>query len=438
MTRSTSRGEDHGAEPTVTLRRLFEHVLSELDVDGAMRAVGRQVDDILGRDPKPIRLVTFGKAGVPMTDWFLGERGDAVVEGLAAVPECKTTNPRVRCYAAGHPVPNGRSLRAGADALEMMHRATRDDDVVFLISGGGSALLEAPVYPSLSLDDMRLLNDVLVSCGADIVEMNIVRKHLSALKGGRLAEAAYPARQLTLFISDVPEGCESSVASGPTMPDESTLVDFHEVLLKYRLEEKLPPRVRSLIEGRTLPETPKPGDRCFERAHWISVLENRHALEAAKRFAEKRGWQVVIDTSVDDARLSVAADHLLGRLRELRAASSDRPVCVISGGELSSPRLGRGGGGRNQAFVLECVPRIAGERVAVISAGTDGIDGNSPAAGAVADGTTLARARGGGMDPTEYGAQSDSYSFFKRLGDDMTCGPTHNNVRDLRVLVAMP
>jgi hydroxypyruvate reductase len=268
--------------------------------------------------------------------------------------------------------------------------------------------------------------------------MNAVRKHLSAIKGGRLAEAAWPARQLTIYVSDVPKGQDASVASGPTMPDDSTLDDLRRVVSAYRLEPQLPPPILSLLGDPTLPETPKPGDTFFARSDWVCALENRHAIDATTRLASGRGWRAEVDTTVDDIDVAEAADRLLARLERLRASAPDRPVCVVSGGELSSPVRGDGVGGRNQAFVLNCVERIDGERVAVLSAGTDGIDGNSPAAGAVADGSSLERARSLGLDPVDHDERSDSYTFFKRLGDDITCGATLNNVRDIRVLVSWP
>jgi hydroxypyruvate reductase len=426
-----------------TLRQLFKQVTCELDIGRALDAVQPNVDRLLrDRDDearKPIRLIAFGKAAISMTEWFIDLDGLRKVDGVLSAPDCRGRSwSGIRCFSGGHPVPNENSLRAGSAALEIAQTATERDLVVFLISGGGSALLESPIGPTIRLRSLQSVNNTLVSCGADIVEINVVRKHLSAVKGGRLATAAWPARQVTLYISDVPAGEDSSVASGPTMPDESTLDDLRSVVSKYNLEQKLPESVVSLLADPNLPETPKPGDWCFNKSQWICVLENRHAIDAAKRFAKSKGWEAVTDTSVDDKDVGVAADHLLDRLRGLRIATSDRPVCVISGGELSSPVRGQGIGGRNQAFVLECVERIAGERIAVLSAGTDGIDGNSPAAGAVADGSSLDRARSVHMDPSDYRERSDSYSFFRRLGDDITCGATQNNVRDVRVLVSWP
>ncbi|MEJ2721189.1 MAG: DUF4147 domain-containing protein [bacterium] len=419
------------------LRNLFAHVMRELDISRVLDRIRPRIDGHIESGGRlPTRLIAFGKAAVPMSEWLLGEYGPGVVQGVLCAPDSPSREwPGIRCFRGGHPVPNQDSLRAGRAALEMAHAAGEGDLVVFLISGGGSALFESPLRPLIGLDDLRRLNHVLVTCGADIVEINVVRKHVSAVKGGRLAEAAYPARQLTLYISDVPDGYASSVASGPTMPDESTLDDLRGVISTHGLEDKLPAALGSLLGDPALPETPKPGEVCFSNSKWICVLENRHAIDEAVRFAEDKGWRTVVDSSVDDADVGAAAEYLLERLRRLGDSVSNGPVCVVSGGELSSPVWGDGTGGRNQAFVLDCVRRVSGERITVLSAGTDGIDGNSPAAGAVADGSTVDRARSHGMDPAEYYARSDSYSFFKRLGDDITCGATRNNVRDIRVLV---
>lgn len=414
-------------------------VMQELDLTRAMNAVKPRVESFLRPDGVAPRLIAFGKAARPMTEWFLDTFELATVEGVHSAPDVAQGTWRgLECFRGGHPVPNKASLNAAAAALRTVRTATEHDRVVFLVSGGGSALFELPCHPSVGLRDLRSLNAVLVSCGADIVEVNVIRKHLSAVKGGRLAEAAFPAKQLTLYVSDVPAGQDASVASGPTMPDESTAGELRRIVAKYELGPRLPEAVISRIHDPDLGETPKPGASCFGGSQWICVLENRHAIVAAQHFAEEQDWRTVVDVTVDDTEVAGAAEHLLDRLHRMRASAGDRPACVISGGELSSPVLGDGVGGRNQAFVLECARRIAGEPITVLSAGTDGIDGNSPAAGGVADGTTLERAASLRMDAGDYGGRSDSYSFFKRLGDDVTCGATGNNVRDIRVLVYWP
>ncbi len=418
------------------LRDLFDSVIAGLDLTGALDSTTPALIAEVEAS-KRTRVVAFGKAAVAMTDWLHGRLGP--ISGVVSAPDLAgVQRAGLEHFEGGHPLPNTQSLAAADAALAVANDAGESDLVLFLISGGGSALMEKPLSPTISLTDLQQLNRALVSCGADIVEMNAVRKHVSCIKGGRLALAAHPAAQLTLYVSDVRRGEESSVASGPTMPDQSTREDARRVVSRYRLESALPDSVVSLLASSQLPETPKRGDACFARSEWIEVLSNEHAVSGAVRYAQDRGWTCRVDNSVDDAGVDVAARRLVERVRAEVQRSSASPVCVVSGGELSSPVSGNGVGGRNQAFVLECASLIAGENIAVMSAGTDGIDGNSPAAGAVADGTSLQRARAAGMDGDDFKRRSDAYHFFARLGDDITCGPTGNNVRDIRVLVGWP
>jgi hydroxypyruvate reductase len=313
--------------------------------------------------------------------------------------------------------------------------ATPDTMFLFLISGGGSALLDKPLFDDISIDDLAAFNRLLVTCGADIYEMNALRKHFSAVKGGRLALAAQPGRQATIYVSDVPADKPSTVASGPTMPDESSVAECRAIAARYGMIERLPAAYAARLGSGDLPETPKPGDTRFAGSRYYAVLSNQDGIDALKRLSERRGWQTAIDVSCDDWALPRAADYLLEKLRGLRGQAGGT-VCLISGGELSCPVTGSGIGGRNAAFALYCAAKIAGQPLAVMSAGTDGIDGNSPAAGAVAVGDTVARASVLGLDPAESFRQSDSYTFFAELGDEIVTGPTGNNVRDLRMLVA--
>jgi hydroxypyruvate reductase len=220
------------------------------------------------------------------------------------------------------------------------------------------------------------------------------------------------------------------------MADPSTIEDCFRIARERGLMDRLPTPIRCMFDEKTIAETPKPGDERFATSAYHCILSNSAAVAAVQRRAEKAGWQVAVDLSVDDAPVAYAADKLLARLDKLRAADPTRPAAVITGGELSSPVLGDGQGGRNQAFVLDCVPKIAGRNIAVISAGTDGIDGNSPAAGAIADGETFARAEQAKMSAEDYYVRSDSYTFFRTLGDALETGPTENNVRDIRLLTA--
>jgi hydroxypyruvate reductase len=274
-----------------------------------------------------------------------------------------------------------------------------------------------------------------VLSGAPIAEINAIRKHLSAVKGGRMARTASGATQLSIMISDVPDSALDSLASGPTMPDSTTVEDCYEIARKYKLLEKFPPRIRELFEHRLLDETPKSDDPEFLTCRWWPILSNHSAQCAAAEQATVAGFAVDVDNTCDDWDYARAADHLLKRLRKLRTGVSR--ACLISGGEVTV-KIDRaaGVGGRNQQFALYCAEKIAGENITVISSGTDGIDGNSPAAGALADGTTLERARKAGFNTAAALREFNSHPLFHALGDTVVTGPTGNNVRDLRILLA--
>ena len=280
------------------------------------------------------------------------------------------------------------------------------------------------------------MHSALVTCGASIEEINVIRKHLSATKGGRLATAAPEAMKITLAVSDVPPGEESALASGPTLPDPSTIDDARRIASEYKLVEKFPIPLRELLASSGLPETPKADHPAFARAHFAKILGEHELLHAAHHACESEAYLCVCDNTTNNWPIEKAASHLLALLESQKRENPGRRVAVLAGGELSSPVTGNGVGGRNSAFVLACVPKIAGKPITVLSAGTDGMDGNSPAAGAAADGETSSRAMAAKMAPDEFFARSDAYSFFAHLGDAIVTGPTGNNLRDLRILLA--
>jgi len=320
--------------------------------------------------------------------------------------------------------------------IRILRQVTSRDLVLYLLSGGGSAICERPLFEDISLPDYRQFYRLLVTCGGSILDVNFIRKHFSALKGGRLTELASPARQVTIYVSDAPPGNPSNVASGPTMPDESSVEDCYRIVQRLDLMPRLPPSVRRKFEEGMIPETPKPGAEVFRASSWHCLLAPENAVAALAEKAQTQGWVVETDLSIDDdCPLRRATSHLLRRLETLRRSNPRRTVAIVTGGEYSCPVNGDGVGGRNQAFVLDCVPKIAGKNIALLSAGTDGIDGISPAAGAVADGGTLAHAQLLGLDPAFYAQRADSHGFFAKLGDALMTGPTGNNVRDLRILV---
>ncbi|MGD0426293.1 MAG: DUF4147 domain-containing protein [Candidatus Acidiferrales bacterium] len=430
-----------------TAEHVFRHTLAAIDIPAALarkldrrgaliRAGGSSDIDLSGF--REIVAIAFGKAALAMAR-SLHEilTPEFPPDGILVVPAPPSSLlPGWKTFVGGHPVPTAESFAAGRAILERLARCGGQTLVFFLISGGGSSLVERPLDPGPTLADFQQLNSALITCGAPIEEINVVRKHLSATKGGRLAAAAPLSTKLTFAISDVPEGEESALASGPTVPDPSTVDDTERIALKYGLLAKLPASLRGMIERRGLVETPKDGDAAFARARFEILLGERELLHAAHHCCEAEGFTCLVDTETDNWPLEKAAEHLLVQLEILKRQNPRRRVAIFAGGEVSSPVTGDGIGGRNSAFVLACVPKIAGKRIAVLSAGTDGVDGNSPAAGAAADGETLARALAVGLDPGEFLRRSDAHGFFSRLDDVIVTGPTGNNLRDLRILLA--
>jgi hydroxypyruvate reductase len=394
-------------------------------------------------------LIALGKAGATMTRAFLRQAGREAERfvGVVVAPEgTKLLLPsQVRLYCGGHPSPNAASVAAAADILEMLRSLTERDLVVFMVSGGGSAMVEQFLEAGISLDEIVATHKALVESGAPIAAINAVRKHLSAVKGGRLAAAAAPAEQVTIFVSDVPEGELDALSSGPTLPDRSTAEDVYRIAEEYSLAAKVPAMVSEMLTDRLLTETPKPGDGIFARSRWSVLLDSVSLEEAAAVRARELGWHVEVDNRCDDWSAERAAAYLLERVRELRRGRER--VCLVSAGEVTVqvPSGATGRGGRNQHFALLCsehisstasISSIAGGEITVLSAGSDGIDGNSPAAGALVDGSTVARADALGRSVAAALAAFDSYSLLSLLGDTITTGPTGNNLRDLRILLA--
>ena len=364
---------------------------------------------------------------------------DVSFTGIVAAPTAPVSPlPGLKYFTGGHPVPNEQSWKAAEAILELLAQCDERTLVFFLLSGGGSALVELPLDRRFSLADVQQLHRALVGCGAPIDAINAVRKHFSAVKGGRLAVAAARASRITLAVSDVPAGKESALASGPTLPDTSTLEDMRKVLRDYALLDNLPDVFKRWVAENGVPETPKAGDPAFSNSHFLLLLGLDDLFHPAHGAAEGLGFITCCDNCTDDWPVERAAEYLLAQLAELKACNPSRRVAIIADGEVSSPVTGDGTGGRNSAFVLACVERIAGQHIAVLSAGTDGMDGNSPAAGAVADGETLSRTIAAGLDVRASFERSDAYAFFQRLNDAVVTGPTGNNLRDLRILIAAP
>ena len=429
-------------------RRIFLETLAAIDIPATMqRKLQRKGTRLVCddktfdlRDFEKLRVVAIGKAAHSMVDGLSLVLAPFVrFEGVVSAPTPpKKPLPGLKYFIAGHPVPTEESWRAAQAILELLNACDQKALVFFLLSGGGSALVELPLDPRQNLADVQHIYQALVTCGAPIEAINTVRKHLSAVKGGRLAAAAGNATKITLAVSDVPAGNESALASGPTLPDPTTIADVKRIIAEYSLPTKFPSALRRWLDEGKMPETPKADAPPFRNSHFSLLLGMDDLFHPAHHAAEAHGFLSCCDNSTDDWPVEKAADNLLEQLEGLRQTNKGQRVALIADGEVSSPVTGNGIGGRNSAFVLACVEKIAGKQVAVLSAGTDGIDGNSPAAGAVADGETLARARAAGLDPAEAFRRSDAFTFFSRLEDAIFTGPTGNNLRDLRILIAEP
>ena len=426
----------------VTARQLFEHALAEASIDRAFqrhveceRGVLRVCEDLHDLDSYGrVLVVSIGKAAHAMVNSLEMQAGNRFEGIVASSVEALSQARGFRYFRGGHPTPNEDSLRAAEAMLQSLNAQTAASLVIFMLSGGGSSIAEKPIDNEISLPDLIATYRALVHSGAPIAEINSIRKHLSAIKGGRLALAAAPAQQVSLLVSDVPDNMPDALASGPTMPDSTTVSECHAIAEKYGMLNEFPTSVRELFQRHALEETPKSDDPAFHRSRWWTILSNSSLLEAARLDAQRQGFSVEVDNSCDDWDYLRAADFLLDRVRELRKKSER--VCLISGGEVVVKVRNGGTGGRNQQFALACASKIAGQNMTVLSAGTDGIDGNSPAAGAIVDGITLERSKARGLAANVHLASFNAYPFFDALGDVVVTGPTGNNLRDLRILLA--
>lgn len=437
--------------PTKQLaREIFRHVLSSIDIPGVMQrklelsrdgsrlALGDAKIDLAHASRKLI--VAIGKAAHAMVVGLvkLFPPGTPFSGVVTAPTEPAAPVPGLQYFVGGHPIPNRDSWLAAQAILSLLCQCDERTVVFFLLSGGGSALVELPLASAMTLEDVQAVNRALVTCGAPIEAMNTVRRHLSATKGGRLALASGSACKITLAVTDVPVGKEHALASGPTLPDPTTLADLQRIFDEFDLPRRFPPALRQWLDAHQMPETPKPGHPAFASAHFELLLGMDDLFHITHHAVEAHGYVSCCDNSTDDWPMDRAVGSLLAQLDAWQRENPGQRVAIIADGEVSSPVTGNGIGGRNSAFVLACVEKIAGRRITVLSAGTDGVDGNSPAAGAVADGETLSRARALGLDAAAAFRDSDAYTFFSKLDDAIVTGPTGNNLRDLRILLADP
>jgi hydroxypyruvate reductase len=416
---------------------------------------------------KRIFVIALGKAAGPMLETLLDRMKRRM--GLRGIC-CSNQLPikrswRFRYFEGGHPLPNEDSFAAARAALDMLHKARKDTLIFFLISGGGSAMFDLPLDPQITLEETIAFHQLLLASGAPINEINTLRKHFSAVKGGRLAIAAPEAAKVSLLLPDVPLRSLDALSSGPTSPDHSTVADVRELLAKYDLAEKLPASIRAFFEREDLPESPgnkgwlpsllpklpwadarhvasatsmTGEDEAFRDSVFEILLSSHDLVENARALARNAGYQVVVDNSCDDWDYADAARYLLERFHAMR--TRQQRFCLISVGEVTV-KLTRtpGAGGRNQQFALTCALELAnhpGERLTVLSAGSDGIDGNTQSAGAIADPTTVERARAFGFDPEQSLAEFNACPLFTAIGDAVVTGPTGQNLRDLRLLIS--
>jgi len=419
---------------------------------------------------KRIFVIALGKAAGPMLEVLLARMTRR--KGLRGI--CCTNqmplqrNWRFRYFEGGHPLPNEDSFSAARAALALLRKARKDTLIFFLISGGGSAMFDLPIDPQITLEETIAFNRLLLASGAPINEVNTLRKHFSAVKGGRLAIAAPDAMKVSLLLPDVPLRALDALSSGPTSPDHSTVTDVRYLLAKYALSAKLPGSIRAFFEQSDMPESPgnktwRPSflpklpwadatrlrhmtsaenlsgeDAAFRDSVFEILLSSHDLVENARALARQAGYHVVVDNSCDDWDFADAAHFLLERFHTLRAQHAR--LCLISVGEVTVT-LNRppGAGGRNQQLALFCAVELAnhpGEHLAVLSAGSDGIDGNTQAAGAIADPSTVERARRFGFDPAKSLADFNACPLFTALGDSVVTGPTGQNLRDLRLLIS--
>lgn len=391
---------------------------------------------------KRIILLGAGKAGAPMAQAIEELLGDRLDEGAVVVKyEHVASLRKTTLFEAGHPYPDENGLRAAREIYARAAAADAETLIIMVISGGGSALLPLPV-DGITLADKQETTRILLACGATIHEINAVRKHLSAIKGGQLARAAYPATVVALVLSDVVGDDLDAIASGPCVPDRRTYADCINIVNRYALTDRLPPHVlKHLLAGASgrVPETPKPGDAVFDKVVNVIVASNYEALQHARQAASALGYHTLILSSMIEGETVPVAGMHMAMAREILSSGNPLPVpaCILSGGETTVTLRGNGLGGRNQEFALAAalaMPENCGCYV-LLSAGTDGSDGPTDAAGAFADSTTLHRAAAAGLDLHAYLTANDSYHLFDSLGDLYKTGPTNTNVMDLRIIL---
>ncbi|UFS72011.1 glycerate kinase [Geomonas sp. RF6] len=432
-----------GAPDREVLKRVFAAALAAVDPRCALGPHLNEVRKLYrGGSFDRLLVVGFGKGALPMAHAAEEALLDDIAAGAVIVPRGSAAGrlpERVRVLEGSHPHPDEHSVTASREVVQLLQGVDARTLLLVLVSGGGSALFTMPA-PEITLEEKAVTSRLLMEASADIFQLNTVRKHLSAVKGGQLAALAHPARTVVLAVSDVPGDRPEIIASGPAYPDPSTFADAVDILDHFDLLEKVPPAVRDrLVRGAQgqVPETPKPEDPIFAAVQTTIVSTNRDAKDAAASEAARLGLKVRLMEEPVCGEARVAGERLaqlaLGERSRLRQGER---LCLVSGGETTVKVTGSGKGGRNQELALSFAMAVAGEPgVALLSAGTDGIDGPTDAAGAIVDGETVPRAREAGMEPELYLQNNDAYSFFDPLGALVRTGPTGTNVMDLQIAV---
>ena len=408
-------------------------------LEGDRLKIGNKIYNLSGI--RNIFVIGAGKAAASMSRALEDILGDRIKGGIINVKYGHLAElKKVIINEAGHPVPDEAGLNGTRQILELSQKADKDDLVLCVISGGGSALLPMPVQ-DVSLKEKQETTKILLECGATIHEINAIRKHISQIKGGRLARAVYPARLVSLILSDVIGDNLDVIASGPTVPDSSTFYDCLNILECYGIKERIPSSVLEYIQkgarGES-PETPKVGDPAFESTYNLIIGNNLQCVLAAQEKAKSLGYNtLILSTMIEGETKEVAKVHA-AIAKEIKKTDipTKKPACILSGGETTVTIRGNGLGGRNQEFALAIGMELNGwDNIVVLSAGTDGTDGPTDAAGAIADGEMVKKAEEKGLSPLEYLLNNDSYHLFEKIGDLFKTGPTNTNVMDLRIIL---
>jgi hydroxypyruvate reductase len=427
---------------------IFKHVLGTLDPEQLVKEKVSILDSTLVVEEREydlnnyenIYVVGGGKACAPMAKAMEDILGDKIDDGLIVVKyNHGLPLKKIETIEASHPIPDKNGVRGTSNILRLLSKTGEKDLIICLISGGGSALLVQP-HKEITLQDIQTTSAELLACGAAIDEINTVRKHLSSIKGGQIAKAAYPSTLITLILSDVVGDPMDIIASGPTVPDESTFEDAYAIIQKYSLEEKMPNSACGFLKrGKMgkIEETPEAGNEIFDNTQNIIVGSNRIALEAAEKRAREMGYNTIILSSLVEGESRDAAKFLAAIAKEVSRTGTPipKPACIIAGGETTVTIRGKGKGGRNQEFALSAAMEIEGcEGVVILSAGTDGTDGPTDATGAIVDFNTCKDAREkSNLNPEEFLSRNNSYNFFKKTGEHIITGPTMTNVMDIMI-----